>query len=310
MFEIRPLERSDIPETVKGWNQVLIHDKVSEHQFEDVIFGDPNYERECNLVAVEDGRIAGFIGAVARKGTLGKDRRGRPSERHYGYIKGFFVLDDYWDTGIERKLLNKALECLRSRSKRSVWVARYTGKYFYPGTDVRYERLQRFFDENGFTRMFTINDVAADLRDFEPSEYQRKAKMRAEEIGVEIMAYRPEMLSMMREFVDKLNMRHWFPDAWEKDFGKGGHSLIACRNDKIVGWTAYCPNKPSSEVGGIAVLEDYRRKGIGTSLLLESMLRLKEFGVSKVVAGWAATEFYLKSGWKICRQYIVYRRRL
>jgi len=114
----------------------------------------------------------------------------------------------------------------------------------------------------------------------------------------------------MREFVEKLNMKHWFPDGWERDFGKGGHTLVAFKNGKIVGWAAYLPNEPVSEFDGIAVLEDYRRRGIGTCLLLESMLRLKEFGVSKVVARWAPEGFYSKSGWKTYRQYMVFQKRI
>ena len=79
MFRIRPLEMSDISAVVAGWNQVLIYDRVNKRKFEDVIFGDPNYERDCSLVAVDDSRIVGFIGAASRERILGKDGEGRPS---------------------------------------------------------------------------------------------------------------------------------------------------------------------------------------------------------------------------------------
>lgn len=308
MSYTRPLEESDIPEIVKGWNEVLVYDNIEERQFKYVVLEDPNYEKDCNLLAVRDDRIVGFMGAVAREGILGKDGRGRPQERHYGYIKAFYVLDNYWSTGIGDRLLNEELKCLKARGKRFLWVGIYTGRFFFPGIDIRYKRLLRFFDENGFAREFTINDLATDLKSFEPNEYQTEAKRRAEGIGVKVMDYEPEMIGMVREFVKELNMKHWFPDYWERDFNKSGVALVALNDEKVIGWSEYSSNRPASEFGGIAVLEAFRHKGIGTCLLMESMIRMKELGVSKVVARWAPEGFYSKSGWKIFRKYVVYRR--
>lgn len=319
MFQVRPIESSDICEIVNGWNQVLIYDNVSEQWFEEIIFRDPNYERDCNLVAVRDGVIVGFIGIVAREGILGRDGRGILNERDDGYIKGFYILDDYWSSGIKEMLLKEALEHLRSKGKSIIKVVEYTGQYFFPGIDSKYETLLNYFDENGFVRKHMIQDVVADLKDLKLSDYQIEAKQRVNEIGVEIKTYKPAMLDKMREFVDKLNIISWFPSGWEKNFGKsdctyppwyGGYALVALMNDNIVGWASYVYKDPISEFGSTGVLDEYRHKGVGTCLLLESMLRLKELGAQKVVAKWAATGFYLKKGFKIDREYIVYQKTL
>jgi hypothetical protein len=59
------------------------------------------------------------------------------------------------------------------------------------------------------------------------------------------------------------------------------------------------------------VLEAYRRHGIGTCLLLESMLSMKELGTPKATAGRVAeTSFYLKNGWQICRQWAPFQKKL
>jgi hypothetical protein len=50
--------------------------------------------------------------------------------------------------------------------------------------------------------------------------------------------------------------------------------------------------------------------GIGTVLLLESMLRMKAEGMPIVTAGWADVPFYLKSGWSVSRRYVIFERKL
>ena len=89
---IRVLAISDVPEVVEGWNSSVIHSQLSRERFENVILKDPNYEEGSALVATLDGKIVGFICVVAREGILGADKRGRPDEQDYGYLKGIFVL--------------------------------------------------------------------------------------------------------------------------------------------------------------------------------------------------------------------------
>lgn len=310
LVETRTLKRTDIPEVVEGWNRSLIHDKVTQERFENIVLKDPNYEREGNIVALYRDKIAGFVSAVTREGVSGRDGRGRPYEKDNGYIKGLFVLDDYWDTGAGEKLLDEATEYLKSKDKSLIKVVVYTGRYFFPGIDIRYERLLRFFSENGFERIDMIDDLAVNLTDFEPTEYQKEAQSRMAEIGVEIVTYRLEMLEKMREYVKKLDMKQWFSEGWEEGFGQSGHTLVALKDDEIVGWANYWPNREGGGFGPIGVLEEFRGNGIGTCLLMESMLRMKELGTPRAIAGWAATGFYLKSGWEICRQYAVFQKKL
>jgi GNAT superfamily N-acetyltransferase len=309
-MEIRTLEELDIPKVVEAWNQSLIYDQITRERFERVVLKDPNYEKEGSILALDRSKIVGLVIAVAREGISGKDNRGRPEEKDNGYIKGFFLLDDYWDTGIGERLLDEATGYLRSKGKSLIKVVVYTGRYFFPGIDTRYKRLLRFFDENSFERVHIIDDVAVNLRDFEPTEYHREARRRIAEIGVEITTYRPEMLGKMREYVKKLNMKQWFPKGWEKGFGEKGHTLVALKGEEIVGWANYWPSKECGGFGPIGVLREFRGNGIGTCLLLESMLRMKELDTPQAIAGWAATGFYLKNGWHIYRQYVVFQKRI
>lgn len=305
---VRPMESWDISEIVSGWNLSLPHDQISESRFESVILNDPNHEKGASLVAIHEGKIVGFISSVAREGVLGADNRGRPYDKDRGYIKGIFVLEDYRRQGIGARLLDEAVKYLKSRGKSIIRVITYTGRYFFPGVDKRYEGAIKFFESKGFEEEHVINDVDLDLRNFQVSDYQKNARRRMAEFGVHIEEYDPSMLDKMRTFVEKANMTSWFPKGWEEGYKDKGNRFVAFRGEDIVGWASYWPRTGSAGFGPIAVLEEMRGNGIGSCLLLECVLRMKEAGADRVVASWANTPFYLPNGWNICRQYVVFEK--
>ncbi len=305
---IRPMESSDVSEIVRGWNLSLPHDQVSESRFESVILKDPNHEKGASLVAVHGGKIVGFIGSVAREGVLGADNRGRPYAKDNGYIKGIFVLEDYRRQGIGTRLLDEAVNYLKSKGKSRIRVITYSGRCFFPGVGMRYEAALRFFESKGFDRDHVINDVDLDLRSFQISDYQKNARRRMGEFGVHIEEYDPSMLGKMRKFVEKANMTSWFPKGWEEGYREKGNRFVAFRGGEIVGWASFSPRTGTAGFGPIAVLEEMRGNGIGSCLLLECVLRMKESGADRVVASWANTPFYIPNGWNICRQYVVFEK--
>lgn len=315
MLELRALERLDIPAVVEAWNRSLVYDKVTQERFEWVVLDDPNYEPAGNIVARDQGRIVGFVSAVTREGIASEDGRGQPHKDEDGSIKGLFVLDEYWDTGVGETLLEQAETYLKSKGKCVIRVVMYLGgRYFFPGIDLRYKRLLTLFASKGYERLTdwgeicTIDDLSVNLAEFEPTAYHINAQKRVTNIGVAITNYHPSMLENMRAFVVGLKHDHWFPVGWEQGFGKNGHTLVALKEEEIVGWASYWPENRA--FGPIGVLEAYRGNGIGTCLLLESMLRMKDLGVPEMQAGWALTDFYLRNGWEVCRQYAPFEKKL
>ena len=310
MLETRTLTRSDVPLVVEAWNRSLEYDSVTQEQFEWTILDDPNCEPEGNIIALDRGQIVGFCSVVARGGE--------PHEKDDGFIKGLFVLDAYWDRGVGERLLEGAEAYLVSRGKHAIKVTAYIGgRYFFNGIDLRYERLLALFAECGYERVrdwgeiCTIDDVAVDLDDFEPTAYHIEARKRVAAIGVKITPYHPTMLDKMGIFVEKLAYWEWFPSGWEDGFGSSRHSLVALKDDEIVGWADYRPDLQDGEFGPVGVLEAYRGHGIGTCLLLESMLSMKELGTPKATAGWVdALDFYLKNGWQTCRLWAPFQKKL
>lgn len=302
---MRLLRRSDIAQVVSGWNTCLPYDRITEKRFRSTIFEDSNYEKEGNLVATLNDKIVGFVAAVAREGIAGRDGAGRIHEKDFGYIKGLFVLNEFQAEEIKRYLLKRALKFLKSKGKKIVRVGEYTGRYFFPGIDTRYKEELRFFRENGFEGIDAEEDVMLDLKTFQPTEYQKQAQRRIEKMGIVIKPYQPKFLEMMRRFAERIDYPQWFPKGWKSDFGKKGYTLIALSRTEVVGWAEFHRSSEGWFFGPIAVLEELRRRGIGTCLLLESVLRMKVLGAPNVTAGWADVPFYLKNGWKISRRYIV-----
>jgi len=283
---------------------------MSGEKFKGTIFGDPNFEEEGNIVATLNRMIVGFSAAVAREGIAGRDGKGQDHEKDFGYIKGLFALDEHRGDNAKRALLEKALKFLKSKGKKFAKVGHYTGNYFFPGIDKRYAEELRFYRENAFEEVDTEEDVVLDLVCFRPMEYQKRAQQRIKGMGVKIEPYKPKYLGSMKNFVKRLNYPQWFPKGWESDFAKGGSTLVALLGTEVVGWVHFNPRTDGGDFGPIAVLEGLRGNGIGTCLLLESVLRMKALATPNVTASWANVPFYIKNGWKISRRYAVLQRRL
>ena len=309
-IDIRVMEVTDVPDIVKGWNSCLPYDQVSEERFNRVILDDANYEKDSCLVAINDGKIVGFISSAARDGILGVDNRGEEHEKDHGYIKGLFVPDEYRRNGVASKLFDESIEYVKSKGKSIIRILAYTGNYFFPGVDTRYEPAIKFFENKGFQRYYVINDVDIDTTDFKITNQHKNARQKMEKFGVHVEDYDPSMLDEMREFAKKLDMISWFPEGWEDWFRAKGNKVVALKGDEIVGWASFNVNGDIGWFGPTGVLEDMRHNGIGSCILLESVLQMKNADAKSVIASWANTPFYTANGWKICRQYIVFEKHL
>ena len=63
--------------------------------------------------------------------------------------------------------------------------------------------------------------------------------------------------------------------------------------------------------GPTAVLKNMQHNGIASWMLLESILQMKQKGLKKIYGCWTNTKifpFFVKNGWKIFRQYNVFKK--
>lgn len=309
--KIRALEKSDIGKVFSEWSAAFPLDDIPRERFENVTLNDSNYVAAGNLVAIHNQRVVGFVSAVVRHGIVGQDGKGTAAEKDYGYIKGLFVLSNYSEPlALKQALLEQALTFLKSEGKTAVKVGHYTGLFFNPGIDVRYTEECQFYRANGFHQVDFEEDVSINLTSFTPLPYHKATLYRIGQMGVVVQNYQPNILTAMREFVHRIEYPNFFPSEWEQDFDEWGTHLVALRDGVVLGWAMYNPVFYEGYFGPIAVLQEFRRKGIGTALLLESMLRMKAEGASVITAGWANTPFYIKSGWIVSRRYVIFEKNL
>lgn len=310
---IKFLEESDLQEIVEIWNKIFIYDKLTEDKFRDIIFEDPNYEKDGNLIALVDNKIVAYVGVVAREGIKGRDGKGMPFQKDLGHIKCSFSLKYYQE--IEKELLGRVLKYLKEKGKSKAVYCKYTGKYFFPGIDERYVSHIEFYKNMGFQVTDFQEDVVINLKKYQPTEYQKQKLDNIKSLDIKIISYKPEYLDKLRILVDELKFPHWFPEGWDINFGKKGNPIIALMKDQVVGWAEFYPeffvaDYSMGAFGPIAVNEKYRGEGIGTCLLVEAILRMKALKLSKAYAGWANTPFYIKNDWKIARKYAVLEKGL
>jgi len=310
-MELRPLTADDIPLVAEAWNRFLPYDQVAEQRLRWGLLEDPNHEPEAVLIAQgPGGEVLGLSACALRRTPEGRDGGGSQEGFHRGYLKGFFAAEGPAGEKAAAALLVAAERYCAAAGKRELRVTEYTGPHFFPGLDVRYERLRRLLGDRGYRDVRTIEDVAADLRD--PALEARLASA-WERLGEahDLCTWRPELLPAMRRFVAEGKMPAWFPLGWEKRYQEPRETtLILRRGEEIVGWAQYWPGAPRAAFGPILVLERERGRGYGGLLLLESMVRAQRSGCDHMDAGWANTGFYIAYGWQIVRRYAVLTKEL
>jgi GNAT superfamily N-acetyltransferase len=113
--------------------------------------------------------------------------------------------------------------------------------------------------------------------------------------GVEIRRPMPHEKGIVKRWIART-----FSEGWGEEFECSFKalpvtSLIALRNNKVVGFACYDVTC-RGYFGPTGVLESERGKGIGKELLMRSMLGLRELGYAYAVIGDAGpADFYVKT---------------
>ena len=69
-MEIRPFRGTDEPELLDVWRASMFADALSEHLFRTKVLLDPNFLPDNLPVAIEDGRVVGFVLVLTRQVPL------------------------------------------------------------------------------------------------------------------------------------------------------------------------------------------------------------------------------------------------
>lgn len=307
---IRSFRPGDEPAILSLWNTALARDTISPAVFAAKVLLDANFHHDGLAVAEQDGRITGFMLALARRYPLyaaGLDE-GR------GWMTAFAVAGDCRRQGTGSRLLEHCLAYLRQHGARTVWVSPYAPHYFTPGVDSdAYPAARSFLAGRGFTLAYRAHSMARDLLDFvAPPEAQEAAGRLAQE-GMSVGPLAAHDIYPLCRFVEE-----HFPGDWERFIRDALAQVTASRaereriwvarqGDEIIGYCQY----DGERFGPFGVRSAERGRGIGLALLSHCLAAMKAAGHHNAWFLWGGernAHLYRRVGFAETRYYEVMKR--
>ncbi len=313
-MHIRPYRGTDEAELLEVWHAAMIRDRISPNIFRTQVLLDPNFTPENLPVAVEDGRVVGFVLALTRQVPL--FLQGLEPEK--AWITAFGVHPAYQRRGIGRALFEHVLDRLRAEGRKTVDISPYVPNYFVPGVDVAaYPGTIAFLEQAaGFHTLYRALSMGADLSGFQiPPEILELERRREEEDGITIRPVTEADLPELMPFIVEYFGWDWYRHAQEyllQIFGGTPHNicfLVARERGKIVG---YCQQR-GERFGPFGVQPDCRNKGVGRLLLfrcLETMSARNVYFAYFLWTGEDAARLYSLAGFKRRREFAVLHKDL
>ncbi len=268
MIEYVSLTDSNLDEGLEVLNRNLVYDQTTIDQFKHNTIGDPDYDPDLALLAVQNGKPCGLIVAVSRQDNQNRN----------GGIKFFAVDSEFRNQGIGSALISRVEGKLAEMGVRSVNVGFTRPNYLLPGVDPRYTVACAFLLRRGYKRYGEAFNMDVDLgasdwctRDLE----ERLAKqgiiverLRADEIerfrqwmaedgwsaGWQYQVMRAATMDPIAVFVGK---------RWED----GRFVAFACYDGVRPGW-----------FGPMGTTESMRGTGIGSVTFLKCLQDMKAKG--------------------------------
>jgi len=267
----------------------------------------PDFDFEGRFVAEADGKPVGLI--HARVEGSGEEKR--------GFIRDFCVFPAFRGGGVEERLLEAAVDEFRRRgvSRIRAWT----------GVD-RADRI-RFLEKSGFKFSHRTIDMRISLADVPVNLGENLEvvirRLRSDLDGdVEALnwldneCFKADPLHVSRTVEETrkalledpvLGWREFFFAMLDgKDVGYIGVGIDERYNVEHGVKTGY--------INGIGVLPAYRRRGIGTKLLLHGLRRLKAKGMTSASLDTDDTNptraitLYEKVGFKVLQEYVTYTK--
>lgn len=309
-MEIRPYRGSDEAQLLDVCNAAMPADCISEALFRTRVLLDPNFLPENLPVAVQDGRIVGFVLSVTRQVPL--YLQGLEPDR--AWITAFGVHPDYQRQGIGAALFRHTHERLH---RRTVDIASYVPNYFAPGVDTQaYTPALAFLQQAGYTVTEYAISMGIDLTDFRiPAALLELEQQREREDGLTIRPITAADVPELMPFIATHFGWDWFRHTQEyllELFGGSPHPIcviVARRHGKIVG---YCQQR-LERFGPFGVAPAHRNLGIGRLLLYRCLAAMRTRHVFYAYFLWTdeqAARLYASAGFKRRRQFALLRKTL
>ena len=275
---------------------------------------DSNFLPENMPVAVEDGRVVGFVLALTRQVPLFL----QGLEPQNAWITAFGVHPDYRQRGIGTALFQDVIGRLKAQGRTQLDLAPYVPNYFVPGVDTQaYPGSITFLEKTiGFKTLYRAISMGNDLTDFQiPPDILELEQRREQEDQVTIRPVTSADLPEVMPFIVRYFGWDWYRHAQDyllEYFGDTPSQtcfLVARQAGEVVG---FCQQR-RERFGPFGVKPDLRNKGIGRLLLFRCLATMKARHVFFAYFLWTdenAARLYSTAGFKRRREFAVLRKEL
>ena len=265
-MELRGLQRGDRDAVLDLWNRAVQFDALAAAVFEEKTCGDPDFDPDLAVVAVDDGDVAGFAVGVVR-GEAGR-----------GYVKLLAVDPERQREGIGTALLEVIERRLARNGARTIRLLESAPNYLVPGIDTRYEASLAFSAAMGYRQVGEAQNLSVDL--------SQRIAPRAVPDGVEVRRAVPEDEMALTAFLGL----HW--PAWKAEAGVASRNdpstlHLALRDGHVVGFAAWdANNRGTGWFGPMGVAPEARGAGLGCVLLQRCLDDMRGQGHDAAVIAW------------------------
>jgi GNAT superfamily N-acetyltransferase len=304
MVELRELKRNDLKEIRALANHCLNRDTISDASLERITFGDPNFSSELTEVALEGDEIVGCMVGVRRTKS---PEESVEAQKEIGWIKLFFVSEGYRRRGIASRMLSELERKFRSNGIERIRITDFAGWTLFSGVDVMYQEAIGFVLSRGFKKVGEMVDYEIDLLDFHAPRTVAETKLE----GVTIRRARPSEERRFTEWVAETFSPFWgfgVSKAFKFDPPK---LWVAEKDGKTLGFCMYSATEPYG-LGPIGVDPEWRKRGLGSVLLFNSLSSMREEGQRMALIGWTNQLFFYTQvpGIRRIRHYWTMEKRL
>jgi len=298
-------------QVVELWNKVLWTDPITIGKFRHQALFDDNFDPALCDLALEAGRVSGFILATKRKFPYME--RGLEPER--GWINVLFVDEPCQRIGVGTQLLLNTEKKLAEKGVKQITYGAYSPNYFFPGLDCgNYPGAKVFLEKYGYRAGEEAYSMKKDLHSFRITQEMLDKKSAAEKKGYSFINFNYRYALELLEFT-----RVEFGGGWKRN------ALISMQNNlaedcillalneagKIAGFCMRMIDGNPLRFGPIGVAESERNSGLGGILfdMMQAEMAKRDlyslFFLSTDIPG---RRFYERHGLSVFRTFTDYRK--
>jgi ribosomal protein S18 acetylase RimI-like enzyme len=315
LISYRSFRNSDTPLLVEVWRAQPptrgLAQPVSVEIFEQIVLAKPYFENKGLILALDDGKAAGFVHA-----GFGPSDDGTNLNCRFGVTSLLLARPDYQQTEIGPELLARSEKYLRERGAQVLYAGGirpldpfYLGLYGgseLPGVLASDLFSNRLYQAAGYAEIDRVIVLERELAGFRPPVDRVQMQIRRGSVVEEMPDAAP------RNWWEACALEHFQLIAFNLAESTGAASVGTARfwtmDTFAAGWGAQ-----AAGLYDLEVTADRRRHGIATFLVSDALRRLAAQGIALVevqtmAENAAALALYRKLGFREVDQGIVYRR--